>query len=288
MEDAELKEAPRYQARSPWRRYTAQADCLPATPRFRLRAGGDSNQIEPTGFGLILRLGRLPPAPRRCYTLNRGTDRKDMQRIVQSQSIEQVWVRPRAQAQPLALAVLLVRCIPKEMQAGGLLPQSSLDPSTRAGLARRLAGRDCSAQRITHTTTLSLSKDRQACPDNPRLLVRRPAPPPPRPHENLDPTRCARVRGKLMVKHSHVPISKSEIEICPLTPGKGRRGQNIACKYHALPVELHRTTSRGTVMERACTTVSVGFLPQKIGREVTQLFEHVCERTYWWIVDDPT
>jgi hypothetical protein len=31
-----------------------------------------------------------------------------------------------------------------------------------------------------------------------------------------------------MVKHSHVPISKSEIGICPLTPGKGRRGQNIA------------------------------------------------------------
>jgi hypothetical protein len=25
-----------------------------------------------------------------------------------------------------------------------------------------------------------------------------------------------------------VPISKSEIGICPLTPGKGRRGQNIA------------------------------------------------------------
>lgn len=64
--------------------------------------------------------------------------------------------------------------------------------------------------------------------ENPSLLVGRPPTSAPRPRENLDPTRGARLRLKLMVKHNHVPISKSEIGICQLTDRTGRRRQNSA------------------------------------------------------------
>ena len=47
---------------------------------------------------------------------------------------------------------------------------------------------------------------RQCLLENPSFLVRRPPTTTPRPREHLDPTRDARHRLKLMVKHIHVPI----------------------------------------------------------------------------------
>ena len=47
---------------------------------------------------------------------------------------------------------------------------------------------------------------------NPSFLVGRPPTTTPRPREYLDPTRDARLRLKLMVKHIHVPIPNQRSE----------------------------------------------------------------------------
>ena len=53
---------------------------------------------------------------------------------------------------------------------------------------------------------------RQCLLENPSFLVRRPPTTTPRPREHLDPTRDARLRLKLMVKHIHVPIPNQRSE----------------------------------------------------------------------------
>ena len=53
---------------------------------------------------------------------------------------------------------------------------------------------------------------RQRLLENPSFLVGRPPTTTPRPREHLDPTRVARLRLKLMVKHIHVPIPNQRSE----------------------------------------------------------------------------
>ena len=53
---------------------------------------------------------------------------------------------------------------------------------------------------------------RQCLLENPSFLVGRPPTTTPRPREHLDPTRVARLRLKLMVKHIHVPIPNQRSE----------------------------------------------------------------------------
>ena len=53
---------------------------------------------------------------------------------------------------------------------------------------------------------------RQCLLENPSFLVGRPPTTTPRPREHLDPTRDARLRLKLMVKHIHVPIQNQRSE----------------------------------------------------------------------------
>src|SRR6202034_2996031 len=53
---------------------------------------------------------------------------------------------------------------------------------------------------------------RQCLLENPSFLVGRPPTTTPRPREYLDPTRDARLRLKLMVKHIHVPIPNQRSE----------------------------------------------------------------------------
>jgi hypothetical protein len=133
----------------------------------------------------------------------------------------------------------------------------------------------CSTQRNTHTTNLSISKDRQARLDNPRLLAddqrrRPPSPRKPRP----DALRSSSV--KLMVKHSHVLISKSEIGICPLTPGKGRRGQKhrlqIPCPARRVASDNIKGCGHGTGLYDG-----VGRVLARKDRVRSHTTAHVCD-----------
>ena len=123
----------------------------------------------------------------------------------------------RATIPPTAISKSAPGCIVSGGLAGSVGASNITGTKPRCALDRAAASRPSPTKQLLRgnpVTTSDLRRHRarrQRLLDDPSPIVGRPSPPPPGSREHLHPASHARVRLKLMVKHSHVPISKSQI-----------------------------------------------------------------------------
>ena len=151
-----------------------------------------------------------PSRPRRersCRSLQRANDPRQRRAVGGQRNARDHRADEDFQDRSVQRSLLSRRLQHHRRKAGRVRPLDRAAPSGPSPSKQLLRGDPVTPRDLGHHRP-----HRQCLLENPSFLVGRPPTTTPRSREHLDPTRVARLRLKLMVKHIHVPIPNQRSE----------------------------------------------------------------------------